>query len=326
MSKKLESILKQQFQNLLKKISAKANVDEADVDETREYLNMCARSDSWTYAMVLRTKSGEDFVRDLAEIFTLVKEKIEEDHEQRMDVTDEVRDLTFVAHGEVRQPLHPSLLNYMNGHIDSVILYVPWGCCLDASAAWGIATNTITRDRVEYTPPDMVFPDSPSTWNILPKQDNTRIPDVVFTPIQANESVYQELCCISRMIQKPLSGLVLVFEPGTPLPLGEIKLWVLCAAVALSAWIFDLKFRIHIASCLKPSEMDPVSPLFSDEIHPPYLTVDCENYCVVPVDINPSCIMKMELPLTDEQFQIQQHITTINAALGVEQTLPSAVN
>ncbi|KXJ18140.1 hypothetical protein AC249_AIPGENE14493, partial [Exaiptasia diaphana] len=125
-------------------------------------------------------------------------------------------------------------------------------------------------------------------------------------------------------------------EPAGPRLPHDVELWALCASVGVCAWSFGVTYRIHIASCLYPYDIDPADgspngpndtrPLLTDDIFPPYITVNCENYCAVPVVAHP-CIMTMELPVTDEE--IEQHIRTLNSALGVpilDRVVPTALD
>lgn len=313
-------------------------------------------------------ESEEVFVQQVARIFTFLKDKLEEaNHGEKMETDEdestnafsEEMDLTFLAHGHIRCPKRPCKLYYMNKYVKSVTLYVPWGCGLHATAAWGIATETITRENVTYspdkifhTPRSVVLPDPPDEWNKLPCNDRTLIPDVVFTPITTNEDVFKALQYISEKCKNDISGLVVPYfqQPGT-LGLPEVQLWALCSTVSATAWALsnkdrkpDVKYRIRIASCLYPSPF----PNYPNDANPDdviqaelwrypnvtdlltcetlhrqnvkVLTINCENYGVVPVLPRTTMAMNLfdtyNIAVTDPE--LQRHINTVNAALGVE--------
>ena len=106
---------------------------------------------------------------------------------------------------------------------------------------------------------------------------------MVFTRVHHTEEVYRRLRSLCFQLQGRLNGLVLPYfsfqrEPAVR---DEIPLWALCHAVAIIGFEFNQRFRIHVAACLTPTD----EGILTDQIFPdPRRTVDCRQYCVVPVE------------------------------------------
>ena len=134
----------------------------------------------------------------------------------------------------------------------------------------------------------------PTDWNTLPR-DYTQIPEVVFTRVHHTEEVYQRLQSLCLQLECNLRGLVVPFfsfgdEPAVQ---DEIPLWALCHAVAIFGFLLRKRFRIHVASCLTATD----EVILTDQIFPdPRPTIDCRQYCVVPVlDLLNPVVMSMNL-------------------------------
>ena len=139
-----------------------------------------------------------------------------------------------------------------------------------------------------------MLPGKPTKWNTLPR-DYTEIPEVVFTYVHHTQEVYQRLKSLCFQLERNLNGLVVQFFsfPGEPAVQAEIRLSTLCHAVAIFGFFFNKRFRIHVAACLTPTNED----ILTDQIFPdPRPTVDCRQYCVVPVlDLASPALMEMNL-------------------------------
>ena len=273
--------------------------------------------DTWRRAKEANpgSKQLEDYVRDLrlyvlaiARIFKFVKQKIEEDQDKKKK-KERIVDLTFLAHGHVQNPLFPCTLHYLNERAEFIKLYVPWGCLLEATAAYGICTGMINVNNVQYS--DVVLPAIPSDWNTLPK-DYTQIPEVVFTPVNTDEGVYKALMNIASVIQGSARGLVIpYFNPPGVTFLPTVPLWALSNAVAIVGSLLKMRFRIHIASCLFPKD----EAIQTRKIYPSisWPTVNCRQYCAVPIKPDNPVTMRMTYDVPDH---LRQLFDVLNKVLG----------
>lgn len=299
------------MQNLLERISREGRpVSDQESAKVLDYLVACEIKDSWGQVFKDVDEDGPDYVYSMARAFTFLRPKIEEYLEQVKEEQkgDRIIDLTFLAHGEVQSPMLPCAAHYLSDRVDSITLYEPWGCALHASAAYGIATGNISPEMVSYT--DVVLPAKPSDWNTLPK-DYTYIPEVVFNRVSRTESAYQMLIHLSNVLKGKARGLVIpYFQLPNVTDLQEIRLWVLSNAVALLGWILNKRFRIHIAACLLPN----TKTTLTKEIYKyPWKTVNCRQYCVVPIhDVSVS----MKIPEFDVPENLQQAFAMLNTLLG----------
>ena len=119
---------------------------------------------------------------------------------------------------------------------------------------------------------------------------------MVFTHVDHTETAYRRLQELFRHLQGSTRGFVLQYlsSPGEP-ALQEISLWALCHAVAIVGHIFQKRFRIHVAACLTTTDESVLTTEIFPNICLP--TVNCRQYCVVPVENLPNRVfMRMNLP------------------------------
>lgn len=310
-----ERSLKSELQKCLERISREGRVSDQESAKVIDYLVACEIKDSWGQVFNDIDVDGPDYVHSMARAFTFLRPKIKEYLEQVKEEQkgDRIIDLTFLAHGEVQSPMLPCAAHYLSDRVDSITLYEPWGCALHASAAYGIATGNISPEMVSYT--DVVLPAKPSDWNTLPK-DYTYIPEVVFNRVSRTESAYKMLIHLSNVLKGKARGLFIpYFQPPNVTDLQEIRLWVLSNAVALLGWILNKRFRIHIAACLVRNTKTPLTTkIYTTN---PWETVDCPQYCVVPIH---DVAVTMKIPEFDVPENLQQAFGVLNTLLGTPES------
>lgn len=279
----------------------------------KQYLFVCETRDAWCQAFEDVVGDCRVYVQSIARAFVFMRQKYLEVAEKQKGA--HIIDLTFLAHGQVQSPMLPCSVHYLNDRVQSITLYEPWGCALHASAAYGILTGNISTDKVSYT--DNVLPAKPSEWNTLPK-DYTQIPEVVFNRGSTDESVFKMLNYLFDVLQGSVRGLFIpYFQPEGAIELPEIPLWALTNAVGLLGWIFDKRFRIHIAACLLPNSRTSLT----HEIYKyPGNTINCRQYCVVPINPSPGGVVTMKIPEFDIPENVQQAFPVLNALLGTPES------
>ena len=312
----LEKSHKCELQRLLERIAAIPSVheiSERDCALVKQYLLVCETRESWCQVFEDIIGDCRVYVQSIARAFVLMKQKYVEAEEKQQGA--HIIDLTFLAHGQVQSPMLPCSVHYLNDRVRSITLYEPWGCALHASAAYGILTGKISPDKVSYT--DNVLPAKPSEWNTLPK-DYTEIPEVVFNRGSTNEGVFKMLNHLFDELQGSVRGLVIpYFQPEGAIELPEIPLWALTNAVGLLGWICDKRFRIHIAACLLPNARTSLT----HEIYKyPGQTINCRQYCAVPINPSRGGVVAMKIPEFDIPENVQQAFAVLNALLGTPES------
>ena len=288
--------MKKEFRKLLEKIDGIKRPTHEEVTMVFNYLKIFQPSEEWRQAFRESEYSLEFYVSCMAHIFNALEAKVEEqkkkDEEEGMDG---FMDVTFIAHGEIRSPKLPCTLYYMSSPMNilspgvkSINLYEPWGCAIDAKAVYGIATDLININNVQYS--DLVLPQLPSSFNTLP-YDNTLIPMAVFTPVKTDEEVYRELQALATTINATTGRLVIpYFWSPSDTSLPEIPLWALANDLDVIGCLFDIRINLHVAACLTTRDQSLVYP------DVPRPVVNCDQYCTVPVT-QPPAWMSCTLPI-----------------------------
>ena len=144
-------MFEEEFKFLLKTISSTKEVSQELKDKVVFYFDGCEKEEGWYETFLSLLKSPERYFEALADILILLHNNINPKQLKQSEI-----DITFLAHGQVRMTptpaptLLPCKLFYMNGNVQSITLYEPWGCAIDANAAYGIVTGTISVDTVRY--------------------------------------------------------------------------------------------------------------------------------------------------------------------------------
>ncbi|XP_020902285.2 uncharacterized protein LOC110240811 [Exaiptasia diaphana] len=317
----LEVVLKDALNNLLENISCTDEINDQQVEEWTQ----CLGALSWQHAVgELGESSKNYFLLIIAKAYNFLKPKFEEYEPTDSERREKIVDITFLAHGGVCQPLLPGRLHYLNNKkVKSILLYVPWGCMLDASAAYGIATGTITPENVAFKGlldegQRLMY------WNKLP-MGGTEIPNVVFKRVSIGEDAIQHLEQIDFLLRRSARGIFIPFLPERT-NLEEIPLSALAVAVPIISWVLsgngsdnsqdsnyaerDMKYRIHIASCLYPMD-DNILDSSKDRLWP---KVNCKQYWAVPVSHR---LPTMTMPSVDNQTDLQPVFHEVNKYFSI---------
>ena len=227
-----------------------------------------------------------EFAFHLARVFRNIKQIIEEElnRRRRNHLT-----IILIAHGRIdTRTMVPCHIYYFSQFMQSVTLYPPWGCAIDASVVYGIATNTLMAQNVQYSAP--VRPGIPASWNILPRE-LTLTPNVKFTPVLVGEGAHQALLELDALLQTSSDGLVIPYFTGMGnnlLPFPEIPLWVCANVVGMCAHFLNITMDLRIAACLSPENA------FTTTTAGGYL-MGLNQYCQVPMNMIPPAFMTNHL-------------------------------
>ncbi|XP_020916937.1 uncharacterized protein LOC110254303 [Exaiptasia diaphana] len=286
----------------LERISCNNEISDQDIVELEQLL-ADAGAGTWNNALCEYGIDKRSLLFAIARVFSFLKPKLEEYERMNNLTRSDIVDVTFLAHGGVSDPLLPCRVHFLNDEqIESVILYIPWGCKLDASAAYGIATGTITTTNVNFI--GLLNEDKRlRCWNNLP-MDGTEIPNIVFTRVSLDEVVIQQLQQIDSAFRRGVRGVFVPFLPEET-NLNEIPLSILCIAVALCAYLKKVpwKYRIHIASCLYPMKFDSSILVRSRDPRDLWPRVKCSQYWDIPIVAPHPVTMTMNMDNTDLGLQ-----------------------
>lgn len=137
----------------------------------------------------LRENSESEVFFKLVDMFSLLKEKIDE--EEKKNHSNDVH-ITFVAHGSITDPMIPAGRLLPLPTVSDVVLYSPWNCYLSVNAAYGVATGRMKPgDRVFHCsgrhckiPDEEHHPKKlPNRWNSMKKAGDQMIPNILLHPV-----------------------------------------------------------------------------------------------------------------------------------------------
>ncbi|XP_036003883.1 uncharacterized protein LOC118556550 [Fundulus heteroclitus] len=207
----------------------------------------------------LRDNAESEIFSKLVEMFQFLKEKIDE--EEKNNHSNEV-DITFVAHGAIRDSMMPASCLLPLPTISDVVLYSPWNCYLEANAAYGIATGKLQPvHRVFYcspgrgckSPNEKHQPeDLPNEWNSMKKAGNQKIPNIVVSPLRKpKDGAWERIEFLEDKHGKPgRNRIIIPFILPSIDPEEDIPLPVVTLALSLVLMFSRFQVVLHLTICL----------------------------------------------------------------------------
>ena len=145
----------------------------------------------------LRENSESKTFTKLVDMYRFLKKHIDE--EEKKDHSNTV-DITFIAHGAIRDFMMPARCLLPLSSIRDVVLYSPWNC-VTSGLDYGVATGRIKpqhrvfncRSKAGCKVPDekhrpLKLPDH---WNSLKKAGGQMIPNITVSPLQPDDGVWK---------------------------------------------------------------------------------------------------------------------------------------
>ncbi|XP_056256469.1 uncharacterized protein LOC130184542 [Seriola aureovittata] len=202
----------------------------------------------------LRENSKSKTFFHLVDVFHLVKKHIDK-KEKKKKV-----DITFVAHGSIRDDDIPASCLLPLPTITDVLLYSPWNCAITAKVAYGIATGLVqTQHRVFICvkkhncqiPHEGHFPTKlPSRWNSMKRVGVQKIPKIMVSTLRLpKDGAWDCFKSLTATHGKPeRSRIVIPFIfPGGPI---RIPFFVVTLALSLVLFFYRYEATVHLAACL----------------------------------------------------------------------------
>ncbi|XP_008414678.1 uncharacterized protein LOC103469008 [Poecilia reticulata] len=208
----------------------------------------------------LRENTESKIFSKLVDMFQFLKENLDEEEEKNH--SNEV-DITFVAHGAITDSMMPASCLLPLPTVSDVVLYSPWNCNLEATAAYGIATGKIQPVHREfYCSPGRgcKVPDNrhrpkhlPDGWNSMKKAGNQKIPNIIVSPLKTpKDGVWEKFEMLESRHGNPGRNHILI-----PLILPEqddddddIPLPVVTLALSLVLMFSRFQATLHLTVCL----------------------------------------------------------------------------
>ncbi|XP_014869966.1 uncharacterized protein LOC106934515 isoform X1 [Poecilia latipinna] len=207
----------------------------------------------------LREKAQSKIFSKLVDMFQFLKEKLDE--EEKKNHSNEV-DITFVAHGAITDSMMPASCLLPLPTVSDVVLYSPWNCYLEATAAYGIATGKIQPVHREFhctpgcgckVPDDGHRPKRlPDGWNSMKKAGNQEIPNIIVSPLKSPEDgVWKKFEMLESRHGNPGRNHILIplILPSTG-PNETIPLPVVTLALSLVLMFSRFQATLHLTVCL----------------------------------------------------------------------------
>lgn len=248
--------LTDEFKTRLENISTRGSTTDDDVEYVNEFIALLAR-DEWVDCFGLNVDNIRIYVYQLSRIFHVIGKILEKNW--RRCQKDNRLSITMIGHGGINTSLMmPCRLYYPTQFLDTITLYQPWGCAIDANVVYGIATHTLEIRNVRYS--GRVLPSYtnssqhslPTDWNTLPKT-RVDIPAPIFYPLTFNEPALNSLRLLATQLQDEADGLVILYINSigpVPLPLPQVPLYVISNMVSLWGSLYDLTIDFRFAACL----------------------------------------------------------------------------
>lgn len=289
--------MKQEFRGLLEQASARGYALEEEAQQIYNFMNASSCSE-WQQAFPnTNSQTGTKFAYNIArvchKIGSIIERYLDENDPQKQHLN-----ITLIGHGRIKPAeMIPCQLYYMTPLLSTITLYSPWGCAIDASVVYGIATDTIQIGNVRYSAP--VVPQAPLLWNNLPRNP-TLTPNVIFSPVLNGEDAHQDLMNLCSLLQGSADGLVISYFSTDLPPFPEIPLWAFSNAVAICGHWLNVSCTLRIAACL--SLEDP-SAIVQYLVPAGYLP-NLNQYCQVQMNRIPPAVMTNHFTEQDQEINL----------------------
>ncbi|XP_042249304.1 uncharacterized protein LOC121884512 [Thunnus maccoyii] len=199
-----------------------------------------------------------DFLR-LVDMFNFLKEHIDE--EEKKDHSNNIN-ITFVAHGSIRDSMIPASCLLPLPSITDVILYSPWNCYLSVKAVYGVATGRMKPQHREFYCGDTACSvagelhrptNLPDHWNSMKKAGDQKIPNITLSPLEpSRDNVWKEFQSLSKQHGPPGRNHIVIpfILPGKSVFLDSVPFSVVTLALSLVLLSSRFKATVHLTACL----------------------------------------------------------------------------
>ncbi|XP_041634219.1 uncharacterized protein LOC121503743 [Cheilinus undulatus] len=195
----------------------------------------------------------------LVDMFCFLHEEI---NKKRTKIDKENIDITFLAHGCIKESMIQASCLLPLPTIEDVILYSPWNCLLIADAAYAIATGRIEpQHRIfgcrkhkgcEIPDKDHQPTNLHNHWNSMKKAGAQKIPNIHVSPLTTDDGAWKRVVELQVQQGQPGRNRILVpyMLPGETGSSDTIPFYVVTLALSMVLHFSSLKATVHLAACL----------------------------------------------------------------------------
>ncbi|KAL1268588.1 hypothetical protein QQF64_033951 [Cirrhinus molitorella] len=162
-------------------------------------------------------------------------------------------DIVFVAHGRIVADFMPAGGLAPVPTIRDTILYSPWNCKIDGSAAYSIAQGSINMMNRKFGSSDRFEPNSlPRHWNSM-RQSRHNIPGILLSPLFPEEQAWAYFQELWRQRTMEIDSRVIIpyVVPQRQVDIfGEIPFYVFIFAASFILMLNGATATVHLAACL----------------------------------------------------------------------------
>ncbi|XP_033501105.1 uncharacterized protein LOC117268614 [Epinephelus lanceolatus] len=207
-----------------------------------------------TVVQWLRANSDSEAFSKLLDLFYFLKRHIDE--EEKKNHSNSV-DITFVAHGAIRDSMIPASCHLPLSSVTDVVLYSPWNCTMDANVAYSVATGRIKPQHRVFTcntkdgcqiPKEKHQPmNLPDHWNSLKKAGDQMIPNITLSPLTPQDGFWEGFQSLSKKYGEPERNRIVI---PYVLPAGSVSFSVVTLALSLVLFFSRFQATVHLIACL----------------------------------------------------------------------------
>ncbi|ROL53555.1 hypothetical protein DPX16_2197 [Anabarilius grahami] len=199
---------------------------------------------------------------EFVNLLTFVKTILSEEEEDEV-FKKKLRHVVFVAHGRIVDQFMPAGVLVPTPNIIDTIIYSPWNCNIDSSAAFGIAQGFIqvtnrefhNRNGVYYEPNPL-----PNHWNSM-RGSLHNIPVILLSPVTPEEKAWTLFLdlCENRGMEIEDRIIIPYFSPKNLVNVfGEIPLFVFIFVTSFILMLSGKTATVHLAACLGRAGSPPM--------------------------------------------------------------------
>ncbi|XP_038566033.1 uncharacterized protein LOC119896610 [Micropterus salmoides] len=208
----------------------------------------------------LRDGSESRAFSHVVDMFNFLKERI--DVEEKKNHSNSV-DITFVAHGAIRDFMIPASCLLPLPSITDVLLYSPWNCTSSADVSYGVATGRIRPQHRVFIcakKDGCLIPDGghrpvklPNYWNSMKTAGDQMIPNITVSPLKPPEDgVWKRYESLTKKYGEPERNRIVIpfILPAERTSLQSVPFSVVCLAASLVLQSSRFQATLHLSACL----------------------------------------------------------------------------
>ncbi|XP_032443887.1 uncharacterized protein LOC116735855 isoform X2 [Xiphophorus hellerii] len=205
--------------------------------------------------VVLKWLRENSFTK-LVEMFNFFKKHIDE--EEKKNHSDTV-DITFMAHGSIRDFMIPASCLLPLASIRDVVLYAPWNC-VTSGLAYAVATGRLKPQHRVFccskkdgcsVPDEKHRPVKlPDRWNSMKQAGDQMIPNITVSPLKPDDGVWKRFESLTKKHgpvgrNRIVIPFILPAKESDSVPFSVVTL-------ALSLVLLQSRFKatVHLNACL----------------------------------------------------------------------------